>query len=118
MDCNQKFQIITEGQKYGVSEACKKHNISRTLYYRWLNRYKTLGMKGLEDIEKRFTPANKTSPETAVMLLSLIKNHPNFGPRELKYRLDAIGFNISESAVYNIMKRNQLSSARSCFRRH
>lgn len=110
MNAESKFTVISEGQKYGVSEVCKKYNISRTLYYRWLNRYKSLGIKGLENITKQFVPVNKTSEEIIAITLNLIKAQPLLGPKEIKYRLEAIGHNISESAVYNIMKRQQLST--------
>lgn len=110
MNAEIKFKIITEGQQCGVSQTCKKYNISRTLYYRWLNRYKSLGIKGLDHITKQFTPANKTSSEIIHTTLSLIKAQPLLGPREVKYRLESIGHHISESAVYNIMKSHQLTT--------
>ncbi|WP_353892872.1 helix-turn-helix domain-containing protein [Proteinivorax hydrogeniformans] len=109
MDKQLKFEIIIEGQKYGVTATCKKHNISRTLYYRWLKRYKTHGIEGLGKIEKSFTPVNKTKPEIVSTILNLIKKHPKFGPREIKYLLEEIGYDISESAVYNVMNRNNLT---------
>jgi transposase len=110
MDRDSKFNIISEGQKFGVSSTCKKYNISRTLYYRWLKRYKTLGIKGLDDVEKKFVPVNKTKPEIIATILNLIKKHPNYGPREIKYLLEEIGYNVSESAVFNTMKSNNLTT--------
>ena len=109
MQADLRFQIISEGQKNGISETCRRYGISRTLYYRWLKRYKSFGLKGLDDAEKQFIPVNKTSPEITMTCLSIIKNHPLIGPREIKYRLEEIGYDISESAVYNIMKRHQLT---------
>lgn len=105
-----KFNIISEGQKIGVSTTCEKYNISRTLYYRWLSRYKALGIKGLDDIEKKFSPLNKTKPEIVSTILSLIRNHPDYGPRAIKYLLEEVGYDISESAVYNVMRRNNLTT--------
>ncbi len=105
-----KFNIISEGQKMGISATCEKYNISRTIYYRWLSRYKTLGIKGLDDIEKKFLPINKTKPEIVSTILSLIRNHPDYGPRAIKYLLEEVGYDISESAVYNVMKRNNLTT--------
>lgn len=110
MNKQLRFEIITEGQKNGVSATCKKHNISRTLYYRWLKRYKTHGIKGLDDVKKNFTPVNKTKHEVVSTILNLIRKHPNYGPREIKYLLEDIGYKISESAVYNVMKRNNLTT--------
>lgn len=105
-----RFKIISEGLKNGVSVTCRKYNISRTLYYRWLKRYKSKGIDGLSDIEKDFVPANKTKTETENALLELIKEYPDYGPRALNYLFDELGYNISESAVYNIMKRNNLTT--------
>ena len=110
MHRDSKFNIITEGQKIGIKLTCEKYHISRTIYYRWLKRYKTSGIKGLDNIEKNFIPPNKTKSETTNTVINLIKAHPHYGPRSIKYLLDEVGENISESAVYNIMKRNNLST--------
>lgn len=110
MNKHDKFKIITEGQAFGVSATCKKFNISRTLYYRWLNRYKTSGYEGLGEVKKQFTPSNKTSQVIEKALIKLIYKYPNYGPRALKYLLEDFGYNISESAVFNIMKRHDLTN--------
>lgn len=110
MDADLKFRIITEGQEIGISVTCERYHISRTLYYRWLKRYKTLGIKGLEPVVKQFTPVNKTASEIVAATLNIIKTQPSLGPREVKYRLDAMGHRISESAVYNVMKQHNLTT--------
>ncbi|KAB3530761.1 helix-turn-helix domain containing protein [Alkaliphilus pronyensis] len=110
MDKDLKFAIITEGQRHGVTLTCKKHNISRTLYYRWLKRYKSFGISGLDNTQKNFTPVNKTKAEIELTILRLVKRHPDYGPRQIKYLLEEIGHNISESAVYNVMKRSNLTT--------
>ncbi len=110
MDRQEKLDIITEGQKYGVTKTCEKHAISRTLYYRWLRRYKAQGIDGLLPPKKTTPPANKTPDETANRVLMLIRSYPAYGPREIKYLLEEIGYDISESAVYNIMRRMDLST--------
>ncbi|HAS74072.1 MAG TPA: hypothetical protein DCS67_08000 [Clostridiales bacterium UBA8960] len=110
MDAEKKLRIISEGQENGVSATCIKYGISRTLYYRWLNRYKAFGFDGLYPIKKTFVPVNKTPTQTVDSVLMLIKRYPAYGPREIKYLLEEIGLIISESAVYNIMKREGLST--------
>jgi len=104
-----RFKIISEGLKNGVSDTCRKYDISRTIYYRWLKRYKTQGIDGLDDKKKHFIPPNKTKTEVENSILNLIKTYPNYGPRALKYLLDELGYDISESAVYNVLKRNNLT---------
>lgn len=113
MQRDLKFKIISEGLKNGISITCKKYNVSRTIYYRWLKRYKSKGIDGLEDIHKDFIPTNKTPIETENDLLNLIKEYPHYGPRAIKYLFDELDYNISESAVYNIMKRNNLTKKES-----
>lgn len=105
-----RFKIISEGQKLGVSNTCKKYNISRTIYYRWLKRYKEYGTEGLNDIKKAFTPSNKTPKEIENSIFMLVKSYPKYGPREIQYLLEELGYKISESGVYNVLKRNNLST--------
>ena len=105
-----RFKIISEGLKNGVSATCEKYNISRTIFYRWLKRYKSLGMEGLDNVKKDFIPANKTKIEIENIILKLIKTYPRYGPKYIKYLLDELGYNISESAVFNVMKRNNLTN--------
>lgn len=110
MQPEQKLSILMDGQKNGISDTCIKHQISRTLYYRWLKRYKNAGIAGLGKTTRNFTPPNKTEPAIIQMLMNLIKKYPNYGPRALKYKLDDLGYKISESAVYNSLRRHGLST--------
>lgn len=110
MDRQTKLTIISEGQKYGVTKTCEKHGISRTIYYRWLKKYQSFGIPGLDSGRKISAPVNKTPEEVEEKVLMLIRSYPCFGPREIKYLLEEIGSHISESAVYNIMRRLDLST--------
>lgn len=110
MNKEMKLSILLEGQKNGISLTCRKHDLSRTLYYRWLKRYQTQGLEGLVDFGRDFAPANKTSPEITAVVLSLIRKYPRYGPKAINYLLEEMDVSISESAVFNIMRRNQLSS--------
>ncbi|MFH5836783.1 helix-turn-helix domain-containing protein [Proteiniclasticum sp. C24MP] len=110
MDAKKKYEILTEGQKEGVSLTCRTYGISRTLYYRWLSRYKANGMKGLQTGRMAKAPANLTDEETSDQVLGLIRSYPSYGPREICYLLEDYGKKISESCVYNIMRRHGLST--------
>jgi transposase len=110
MNQDQRFRIITEGQRNGVSETCHKYGISRTIYYRWLTRYKENGISGLTNKKAQVIPANKTSKELTDLVLQLVKAYPVYGPRELMYQLKDMGYGLSESAVYNTMRRHHLST--------
>jgi putative transposase len=45
----EKEQILIDIQRLGVTAGVRKHNISKSLYYDWLDRYNALGIEGLED---------------------------------------------------------------------
>jgi len=110
MDQNQRLKIISEGQKHGVSKVCTQYNISRTIYYRWLKRFKAQGADGLKDQSKNFTPVNKTTPEIEAILLNLFRQYPHYGPKAIKYLLEEMGYFIGESAIFNVMKRFDLTN--------
>lgn len=116
MQKDQKFMIIKEGQQIGVAATCRKHHISRTLYYRWLKKYHSQGFDGLEDVRKSFRPVNKLDDRIEKAILNLIRFHPRYGPRAIKYLLEEIGHHVSESGVFNVMKRHDLTTKESRIR--
>lgn len=44
-----KKRIIDDIQRLGVVAGCRKHSISQSLYYNWLDKYNASGIDGLED---------------------------------------------------------------------
>lgn len=48
----EKEKILHDIQRLGVTIGCRKHNVSKTLYYTWLDRYNSRGLAGLEDRRK------------------------------------------------------------------
>jgi putative transposase len=45
----EKEKILLDIQRLGVTIGCRKHNLSKTLFYTWLDRYSSHGLAGLED---------------------------------------------------------------------
>lgn len=45
----EKEKIILDIQRLGVAVGCRKHNLAKSQYYRWLDRYSAHGIEGLED---------------------------------------------------------------------
>lgn len=110
MQDKDKLNIIQQGLSTGVSNACRRHGISRTLFYRWLKQYKEGGVAGLAATGRISPPHNKTPSDTENRILAMAKRFPRLGPRELMYRLEETGLAISESAVYNSLKRHGLTT--------
>ncbi|MGQ9720154.1 MAG: transposase, partial [Candidatus Jordarchaeum sp.] len=46
---DEKMAIVMEGlkEKRSVSEICREHQISQTLYHRWRDRFLEAGRRGL-----------------------------------------------------------------------
>ncbi len=106
----ERYEIITHGIKFGVTQACKDYGISRTIYYRWLKRVEAYGINGLEEIKRNYTPKNKASHEFEKVVLNKIRMYPEYGPRSIAWILEDHGFTISDSGVFNIMKRHHLTT--------
>ena len=45
----EKEKIIQDIQRLGILAGCRKHHIDKSQYYRWVRRYNSLGLEGLED---------------------------------------------------------------------
>lgn len=60
----EKERIILDIKRLGVVAGCRKHEISSGLYYRWLEKYTSHGLKGLHhksssDSEKKLKQVEK-----------------------------------------------------------
>jgi len=109
---SQKIEFIIHALHEGanISELCRRFNISRKTGYKFLNRYKRFGVTGLKERTRR--PQNsprKTTPEIEKRILTLRDDHPTWGGRKLKRRLEDMGHtNIpAPSTITNILKRNR-----------
>jgi putative transposase len=49
----EKERILKDGQRLGIVAACRKHAISTSLYYYWLESYNARGIDGLEAYSTR-----------------------------------------------------------------
>lgn len=107
-----KYCIIKKAIKSkNVAETCELYGISRTTYYKWYRAYKKSGMEGLLDI-KRSTPMmpNKVDKETEKAILKHVEKNPCDGPKRICYELFNEGYTVGESGIYNVLKRNGLST--------
>jgi transposase len=93
-----------------VSKTCEMFGISRTTFYNWHRAYKKYGMAGLENREpKKPQMPNKVSKALEQEILSYVVKYPADGPKRIYYELRAEGFDIGETGIYNVLKRNNLT---------
>lgn len=107
-----KYCIITKAiRSKNVAKTCELYGISRTTYYKWYRAYKKSGMEGLIDT-KRSSPKmpNKVNKETEKAILKHVEKNPYDGPKRICYELFNEGYTVGESGIYNVLKRNGLST--------
>ena len=51
----EKEKVLLDVEKLGIVAACRKHSVSHSLCYEWLNKYNASGINGLEDQRGRST---------------------------------------------------------------
>ena len=90
-----------------ISAACRKYGVSRTVYYKYKQRYETCGIEGLKDkIRKTPVIPNATKEKIVEKVLHVTRKYPTYGPARLANELGNI---VCAATVYNILKRHGLS---------
>ena len=111
----EKLEIIRQVEQ---SHLPAKHtldllDIPRTTFYRWYDRYLSLGEAGLED--RRSRPArvwNRIPDNVRDEIIELALDEPELSPRELAVRFtDTKRYFVSEASVYRLLKAQDLISS-------
>ena len=108
-----KYEFVMFAQQEGcnVSQLCKSYNISRKTGYKLLNRFNELGAEGLLDLSRRPHHSPLKSPEAVeTAIVDLRKEHPVWGGRKLKSRLETLGYQDvpAASTITEILRRKGL----------
>ena len=108
-----RLLVLQKAQERGnVSAACRELGVSRTLYYRWLHRFRRYGADGLHP--KRLRPRRGRPPSLAAyeerQILALALAWPTWGPGRLALQLARQGLRVAPSTVYRALRRLGLGS--------
>jgi transposase InsO family protein len=99
-------RLLSEGCRLDI--ALQVLNISRATYYRWKKSYKELGLRGLENEDKRPKKIRKStwSLKTENEIYNLRKKYPVWGKGKIAimYKKE-LGKDISQSTVGRILKK-------------
>jgi putative transposase len=88
MDSRMSFIAACERADETMASLCARYGISRKTGYKWLDRYHDAGVSGLFDRSRsRHTQSYRLTPLTASAVLGLREQHPTWGPRKLRVRL-------------------------------
>lgn len=94
-----------------VSEACRRHSISRSQFYEYKRAFQEGGFEGLVDrhpIPKSFP--NETPPEVKGKVIALSLEHPAWGPVRISDHLRLQGISVSPSTVRNLWIKENLET--------
>lgn len=95
-------------------EIAQRCQMSHTTFYKVLKRYEEQGEAGLYDKERvpKIWP-NQTPPDVEEAILAYVQKHPTYGPRRISAELrkpENGGIKVGETAVYGVLKRNDLNT--------
>lgn len=98
-------------EKQSVVETCRHFDIGRSLFYKWFNRFKKLGIKGLEERSRR--PVNVRKREVIPEVQKEIKELRMENKAWSKYKISCIlerdyGLIVSPSSVNRIFHDKKL----------
>ncbi len=91
------------------NQICETYRISRKTGYKWLRRFRELGEDGLTDRSHRtLRPPLRTPPETEALIRKVRGEHPAWGPRKIRTRLQTLGYRglPAPSTITEILRRS------------
>jgi hypothetical protein len=94
-----------------VSEACRRHSISRSQFYEYKRAFQEQGFEGLVDrppIPKSFPHETPSEVKQKVIALSL--DHPAWGAVRISDQLRLEGISVSPSTVRNLWLKENLET--------
>ena len=103
-----------------MTKLCQEFGISRKTGYKWLKRYEQEGEEGLAEQSRRpkHSP-RKTPAHIEDQILALRVQHPVWGGRKLKARLEQLGYPHipSSSTITMVLQRNNQVAAEETLKR-
>jgi len=94
-----------------VSEACRRHGVSRSQFYEYKRAFQEKGFQGLMDrppIPNTF--GNETSPEVKEKVIELSLDHPAWGPVRVSDHLRLRNVTVCPSTVRNIWVKENMET--------
>ena len=104
-----EFVRLASVEGANFSELCRRFGISRTAAYKWLDRYRTGDVNNLHDRSRvPHSSPGKTAAKIEAAVLQLRQQHPAWGGRKLRARLQALGHSHvpAASTITAILRRH------------
>lgn len=107
VNLRREFVALASQPNANISRLCRRFEISRKTGYKWLARGQELDGEGFEDHSRQpLHSPNKTDAATEQVIITLRQQHPEWGGRKLKRRLEDLGqLNVpSPSTITEILR--------------
>ena len=100
----QRKSLLIYSQRWGISQACKTFNISRTTYYKVKKQYIETGC--LEPkIRRKPRMPNEIKLSKKKVILKLVRDKPGVGLDHYMFLIKKHGVKMSRGTIYNYLKR-------------
>jgi transposase InsO family protein len=112
---SQRLRVLRDAARLGnVSEACRRHGVSRTLFYRLRHRLEQYGADGVhpkrQQARRGRPPAVPVQTERRVIALALA--WPTCGPQWYSDQLARDGVAIAPVTIWRLLRRQRLGTRR------
>ena len=88
-----EFVLLANREGANVRALCRRMGIAPNTAYKWLGRYRTEGLSGLQDRSRRpHSCPQHTSPAIECAVVAMRNAHPAWGARKIRARLLATGW--------------------------
>lgn len=109
----QRLHVLREAERLGnVSEACRRHGMSRTLFYRLRRRLEQYGSDGVHP-KRRHARSGRppTIPlQTERRVIAIALAWPTCGPQWYSDQLARDGITVAATTVWRLLRRHQLGT--------
>jgi transposase InsO family protein len=105
-----RLRVLQEGIRGQVSATCRRHGVSRTVFYRWRQRFAQYGPDGLHPKHlgaRRGRPAQLSVVEERRIVAEALA-WPTRGPRRGSDRLAQTGLQVAPVTVWRVLRRTGL----------
>jgi transposase InsO family protein len=105
------FVTLAQSESSNLAQLCRRFGISRKTAYKWLRRYRSGGSAELRDRSRKPAQSPKRTPASMESrVVALRTEHPSWGARKLRRRLQALGVEAvpTSSTVGRILRRHDL----------
>src|SRR5437879_2475132 len=100
MEERMRFVMQCQQQEESMAQLCRLYGISRRVGYKWLARYRELGVEGVREQSKApHLHPNQLSAGMHQRIVQLRGQHPRWGPRKLRVLLERQQVRAEDEAI-------------------